>query len=92
MGGILGMLLYTLIKARNNLNKEDFNIFILINENLSSWVLSLFILVVLSIIINIDPESVDGLYEAIGVSFEASFKGFLLLGTFLAFGSKEATK
>jgi|SRR5699024_4717959 len=91
LGGILGMLLYTLIKARNHLDKR-FDFQKLLRENLPSWVLSVITIVVCAIIVSIEPDSLSGLYDAIGVTFEPSFKGFLILGTFLAFGSKEASK
>lgn len=91
-GGIIGMLLYTLIKARKNLHKEKFDLKILVKDNLEAWIISLGIIVICALILQFDPTAADYFLEIVGVKMEGSFRGFLVLGTFLSFSSKEATK
>lgn len=92
--GVLGIVFYTLIKARPYIlshEKRDWRKFF--NENLPSWLWAVMVLILVSVILTVVPESSVLLTQALGgMDIENSPIGFLGLGMLLSFGSKEAQK
>ncbi|MGJ1198832.1 hypothetical protein ACR777_05350 [Sphingobacterium spiritivorum] len=95
IAGVLGIVLYTLIKARPYVfNKEirtDWGK--LLMENVPAWLWAILVLFTVSMILNYSPESNVLIGQALGgMDLSNSFTGFLGLGMLLSFGTKEITK
>lgn len=92
--GVLGIVLYTLIKARPYLfSKEvatDWNK--LLRENIPSWIWAVMVLVVIAVILTYAPEANQVVGQLFGgMDLQNSPVGFLVLGIALSFGTKEAS-
>ncbi|WP_293916517.1 MULTISPECIES: hypothetical protein [unclassified Sphingobacterium] len=95
LAGVLGIVLYTLIKARayvfSKEVKTDWGK--LLMENVPAWLWALLVLFTVSMILHYSPESNVLVGQVFGgMDLTKSFTGFLGLGMFLSFGGKELPK
>lgn len=93
--GVLGIVLYTLIKARPYLQSKEIRTDWgkLLWENLSSWVWSILVIVTVTVILKLVPEANVMIGQLFGgMDLENSPLGFFALGMALSFGTKEVTK
>ena len=93
--GVLGIVLYTLIKARPYLKSKEIRTdwSKLLWDNLPAWLWAILVLIVVAVILQYVPGSNAIIGQALGgMDLENSPIGFLGLGMLLSFGSKEAGK
>lgn len=93
--GVLGIVLYTLIKARPYLQSKEIRTDWgkLFWENIYSWIWSVLIILTVSVILKLVPEAnvlIGQLFG--GMDLENSPLGFFALGLALSFGFKEGSK
>lgn len=95
IAGLLGIILYTLIKARPYVFNKDIRTDWgkLLMENVPAWLWAVVVLFVVSVVLHFAPESNVMIGQLFGgMDLTNSFTGFLGLGMLLSFGSKEAAK
>lgn len=95
IAGLLGIVLYTLIKARpfvfNREVRTDWQK--LLRDNVPAWIWAFFVLLAVAIILHLEPKANDIIGHILGgVDLTNNFVGFLGLGMLLSFGTKEAGK
>ncbi|GGH24598.1 hypothetical protein FAZ19_16315 [Sphingobacterium alkalisoli] len=93
--GVLGIVLYTLIKARPYLQSSEIptNWNKLLWENLPSWLWAILVLIVIAVILTYAPEANQVVGQLFGgMDLQNSPVGFLMMGIALSFGTKEIQK
>lgn len=94
--GLLGIILYTLIKVWTLLKSDesvDFDLNIFFHNNKLSWLISSCIIVTFTIILFIVPDVEETVKNILpGYEMKNSPIGFLGLGSFLSFGTKTITR
>lgn len=94
--GLLGIIIYTLLKLWAHLNKkkgQQFNPYILVQDNLLSWIIAALIVVTTTLAIHLVPGTAELVKVWLpGYEMQNSPVGFLGLGLFLGFSCKTVIK
>lgn len=94
IAGILGVFLYTLIKARKGIHADGFfDSDRFVRENFWAWLFALLIIVVLAISVQLIPDVTNAIQLALpGFELQNSPIGFFGFGLFFSFGGKELSR
>lgn len=89
--GMLGILLYNLVKARSYIADKTFSVAIFIRENAQQWLWAIAMLLITSIMLFIEPKANELIKTLIGFDLENTTIGWAVYGVFLV-GSIRSVK
>lgn len=78
--GLLGMVLYTLFKAKDYVFNNEFVWSTLLYENWKAWVWSALVLLVVVVVLYVEPSLKEPLKAVFSVDLDASPGGFFMFG------------
>jgi len=78
--GVLGIVVYSLFKAKDYIGTKSFVLAIFIKDNLAIWVWSLCVIITLAIVLLIEPTANEVMKQLAGLDLTNTKTGWLLFG------------
>ena len=90
--GLLGILIYSVFKARTYMINGTFNWSKFVKEGLPTWLWALSLIVLIALIMQLVPEASDAIQTITGFAINEGKAAFLTLGATLAGLTRNMTK